>query len=1034
MDIIDNFIYQHFDNIYAQVISGPDPIKREYLKTKDFGNNLCKWDLSRYLKDQFSIEGIKRNLYDSIRHFFYICLNSPSISVQSKTDREQSKINQNPYAGVAEKIKKQLYLACLQHESLMTADIYENYIGFTDQVIKYIFLYLNIGTERELRECQVRIDKFTNLLPQDMKGVHRLLCAMQSTRNKKAHYAYKYYTNKKDWLDQITYLLYDYITIFYYAKFIIKADWNKDAGYKRVKDITIKFSVETKTNQVKDLKVYLYPDNAKNTDNKSLYKIIQDNKNQGYKVELFKKYIICLDKDWSEPFEIDNKFTDGCSVIVAKPPFPKLDEPRLSISDIFNVNILPPEALFIIDSINDVRSKSPYGKEINMDLVKEIFLAIFSVKGNNQKNLIDSLHKLVEHNKETLINQMDIDNLFKVIDDKIYNNRKDKILLKGLLDRIEKLYQKLSSNNLEEYEIERCEKAIDNITLAALLDSENTIKNDSNTYDDNVLSAISKVDKALLKILDSDRSEDIHEEVSKILKTSEDCLYAANISNQIFTHILKLSEYIFTDELNSPVAVDKDAIIKMQKETYALDLKTKTLNMILNQNELNQVKLCVYFGNFIISNLVSTLSLIKSSELITDYSDYEKDINDFSIFIRNLMKQRDNSIFQLKSFGNEEWTQKLYEYSRVFNDYLAKADNNTHLYCNLLWLVRLIDNAMLLDIKEGSNLLSLLYEDMIKASMQIDFYAVFRKHAVTNNDFTLLCEYRNFIELIKEINNSYYKALLLDHNKGIDEENLVVERLIKIINEKYKNIDVPKYIKDIEETEIGIIPQDLKIRMLAICGEPYSDDANLESLNDYVLLIRLLAEINDLDSDLLNNEFIRSYIKEYLPGVSNPQLLDMFFDIMKDAKEYCRTIIRLILELGQDEISLELAYGCNFVDEHTPKKYGLSIREFIGYGYHKRFENSITPDEGGLLNLALCHSRRLSRLENWTKDSSEYENIVKTLRHNLMNKSTLYSLENFTEYAYNDLLGLKSTGKADFKLRILEYICKNNLINKNLYS
>lgn len=439
MDIIDNFIYQHFDNIYAQVISGPDPKRREYLKTKDFGKNLCDWNLDEHLDDKQSAN-IKINLYDSIRHFFYICLNSPSIELQSKPKK-------NAYAGVAEKIKKQLYLACLQHESLMTAEIYENYIGFTDQVIKYMFLYLNIGTESELKECQARINKFTDLLhKKDIKGVDRLLRAMQSTRNQKAHSAYTYVTNKKAWLDQITYLLYDYITIFYYAKHIIGVKWNRDTGYKGVKDISIKFSLETKTNQGKDFRLHLYPGSAKKTDNKSLYKIIPVDNNQRYKVELFKKYIIYFDNDWSEPFEINNKFTDGCNVTVAKPPFPKLDEPRLLISDIYNVNLLPPEALFIIDSINDVRSNSPYGKEINMDLVKEIFLAIFSAKGNNQKNLIDSIHKLIDYNKEVFTNKMDIDSLFKAIDDEICNNKKDKILLKGLLDRIETLYQKLSSN------------------------------------------------------------------------------------------------------------------------------------------------------------------------------------------------------------------------------------------------------------------------------------------------------------------------------------------------------------------------------------------------------------------------------------------------------------------------------------------------------------------------------------------------------------------------------------------------------------
>lgn len=588
------------------------------------------------------------------------------------------------------------------------------------------------------------------------------------------------------------------------------------------------------------------------------------------------------------------------------------------------------------------------------------------------------------------------------------------------------------SINLEESEIERCEKAIDNITLATLLDSENTIKNDGNAHYDNVNSAINEVNKALLKILASNSSKDIHEEVSNILKTSEDCLYVANISNQIFEHSLKLVEYTFSEELNRFVGVDEDAIIKIRKVTYALDLKTKILNMILNQNELNQVKFCVHFGNIVRSNLISSLSLLKSSELIADYVSYEKDINDFSNFIKNLMKQRDNSILQLNTFGKEEWTQKLYEYSLIFNEYLAKADDYTILYYNLSWLVKFIDNAMILDIKEGSNLLSFLYEDIRVVSIQTSYYSVFRKYAMTNNDFSLLCEYRNFVDLIKEINDSYYKALLLDHNKGIDEENLVVDRLIEIINNKYKN-GVPKYIKDIEETEIGIIPQDLKIRMLTTCSEPLTYDTQFENLNDYVSLAKLFNEINDFDSSLLDNEFIRSYIKEYLPCISNPGLLDKIFKIMKDAKEYCKAIIRLILRLAQDETVLELAYKCNFVDEHTPKEYGLLIREFIGYGYHKRFENPITPDKEGMLNLVLSHSYRLARLENWIKDFSDFDIFGQALRNNLVNQATLYSLEYFTKYTYKDLFNLKSTDKTDFKLGILEYICKSNLIDKKLF-
>ncbi|MDE5675028.1 MAG: hypothetical protein K2I44_06780, partial [Muribaculaceae bacterium] len=170
-----------------------------------------------------------------------------------------------------------------------------------------------------------------------------------------------------------------------------------------------------------------------------------------------------------------------------------------------------------------------------------------------------------------------------------------------------------------------------------------------------------------------------------------------------------------------------------------------------------------------------------------------------------------------------------------------------------------------------------------------------------------------------------------------------------------------------------------------------------------------------------------------LPCLSNPQLLDIFFDVMKDAKEYCREIIKIILKLAQDETTLELAYQCNFVDEHTPKEYGLSIIEFIGNGYYKILNNTITPDEDGMIKLVLSHSRRLARLVNWTKDLSDYESLEQGLRSNIMGKSTLYLLEYFPENAYNDLLGLKPTDKTDFKLRILEYICNNKLIHKKFY-
>lgn len=1029
MNIIDNFIYQHFDNIYAQVISGPDPIKRKYLDTKDFGNNLCKWDLAGYLKDQFSIEEIKRNLYDSIRHFFYICLNSSSNKIYIN--------KQNQYAGIGEKIKKQLYLACLQHENLMTSDIYENYMEFTDQVIKYMFLYLNIGTEGELSSCELRIKKFGLFLQEKgkIKDVYKLIKAMQATRNRKAHYAYKYSTNRKDWLDQITYLLYDYITIFYYTKYIIKTDFDKK-GYERIKKISIKFSIKSNSLKDKDFKICLIPKNApKNSiKDKACYKEILPDDRFQYKLELFKIYILYWNGKWSEPFEINNKFTDGCNVIVDIPPFPKLDEPQLLISDICNINLLPPEAIFILDSINDIKSKSPYGKEIDIDLVKEIFLAIFTAKGNNQKNLIDSLQKLIVHNNKIVVSQMDINSLFKAIDDKIRDSRTDNVILSEALEKIDALYRNLSSsNNLGELEKQKCEKAIDNITLAALLDSENTIKNESNTYDSNVHSTISKVDKALLKILDSDKSEDIHEEISKVLKTSEDCLYVANISNQIFTHTLNLSKYSFFDDSNSAVAVDNNAVIKTRKVMHALDLKTRMLGMILNQNELNQVKFCVHFGNIIISNLISTLSLLKSSELIIDYVSYEKDINNFSIFIKNLMKQRDNPLFKINSFNEEEWTSELYEYLSIFKEYLAKADNNSLLYHNLLWIVRWIDNALILDTNEKLYLLYIFYEGTRDVYTHIYNVIFFKQYGVDNEDFLLLSNYRNFIEMLKGIKTAYNKALLIEHNKGIDEKKLVVDRLIEIINGKYKKIGVPKYVKDIEEAEFNSVPHDLKIRMLATCGEPFPYDVNMENLNDYALLVKLFENINDSDSNLLNNEFIKTYIKEYLPCLSNPQFLDIFFEAMKDAKEYCRKIIKIILKLAQDETTLELAYRCNFVDEHTPKEYGLSIIEFIGNGYYKILKNTITPDEDGMINLVLSHSRRLARLVNWTKDLSDYESLEQGLRSNIMGRSTLYSLEYFPENAYNDLLGLKPTDKTDFKLRILEYICNNKLIHKKFY-
>ena len=373
LTIIDSFIHINYKDIYNEICFGCVNQDRKYYEKLKERNN--KITIPTWNKKPSNID-----VLESIYQFFHLCLNA------SKIDKDNKKIE--------EWILAQIKIACAQQShGIVSSYKHTVLINSSEQVTKYLFSCLSWGIGMQNNSKSISLGKnlainenfdsrilfYKDFMGMSDKTCH-LLYAMKEMRNASVHTVYDFYTNRIDALNQLRYLLYDYITIFYMITHeCVMKDKNglpltgqnveiKKEVIDKLGNIDIKTNIdisiecdengESVPERVNDIRLGLYGSpvfiSPKSKDAPNIFE-----------VKRFSTYEISLITNGatsqpSEPFMIDEGFVNGSIIRVNIPPQGSKPTPeKISIQDLilYQEQDLPDDLKFILEEMEHYPSQ-----------------------------------------------------------------------------------------------------------------------------------------------------------------------------------------------------------------------------------------------------------------------------------------------------------------------------------------------------------------------------------------------------------------------------------------------------------------------------------------------------------------------------------------------------------------------------------------------------------------------------------------------------------------------------------------------------
>lgn len=404
--LVENFICQHFDNIYNQIChgtGGQHPWRRH-----EGSNGLLYFD-------EWTLNANKSSVLESIHQFFHLCLNA------GKTGSEHKMIE--------EWTRYLLINACLPAENRIADSFrYSKLTEVSDQITKFIFGCFDWQIRdfipgdkhgnRHIDQFETRVKYYRNCVEKsEIKHTMQLLYNMKTPRNKESHTAIAdFYEKRPECLQRLVYNLYDYLTIFYMLSYecfdvngkpinLLKS--KLEATRMPASFLTTHIVVEcvdethgeTVPNREADIRLYYIENGGQET----LVSPLSADHPTCFEVRYFESYILRIMDDGkesqpSEKFTIEYDFVDNTIVKVSVPPKGSPKPQKVSIRElIFSDTDLPVDVKWILDTIEKFAGNSEYA-----GVARLLTLASVTKNDANKKAYEEAVKKLETSLKERL--------------------------------------------------------------------------------------------------------------------------------------------------------------------------------------------------------------------------------------------------------------------------------------------------------------------------------------------------------------------------------------------------------------------------------------------------------------------------------------------------------------------------------------------------------------------------------------------------------------------------------------------------------
>lgn len=396
-ELIQQYLRIHFKPIYRQVEKGPGD--RNLGQDRGYFEKLVHIDENgiKYVPRPpywQAVQVDKKQLYAIIHEFFQICFHAEHI---------------NPNYTEIKKWMTNLTCLCCYRK---TNDIVSSYavwqlFAMSEQVTAFIFHTINwsIDPGNQLDGFNARI-RFLRKLGEEknrMKECSQLLYAMKTQRNNRAHTAYNFYTDRQATMQQLIYLLYDYINIYYYIRVILGKGLKDPAknyipNPDELASLPIKITcVNQEGKRITDraYSIGLYQQGGNQVPPHS-----QENNTACFQVSRFMTYIVKITPNdqtatqQTNPFSIDESYTDHSEVKIIPPDLAQPPQPI--IYDIVTAGItdLPIELDKLLRKISQFATQQPNNYQAYLDIVQTLLSAAITDSERDKQNLQAALVRI----------------------------------------------------------------------------------------------------------------------------------------------------------------------------------------------------------------------------------------------------------------------------------------------------------------------------------------------------------------------------------------------------------------------------------------------------------------------------------------------------------------------------------------------------------------------------------------------------------------------------------------------------------------
>lgn len=340
-----------------------------------------------------------KQLYAVINEFFQLCFHAEQI---------------NPtYQEIGKWMHSLVCLCCYRwtNEVVSSYAVWQLF-AMADQVTAFLFKNIEWGKDTgdllDGFDSRIRFLKEYDTSTGEMRNCYSLLYPMKTQRNYRSHTAYNFYTDRQATMQQLIYLLYDYINLYYYIRIILSKELNGQAkrlisGLGSLTSLDIRITcVDTQGNPLTDsaYTIELYQQGGSRLSPKEA-----KGNSVHFQVERYATYFIRVSSDKqaaqdTNPFSIDESYANPSEVKVIPPKDAKPPQPVIYDIVRTGLNKLPVELDTLLKNISQLAAQEPQTYQGYMDITQAFLTAAITNSEQDKLNLKTTLKRINQEMEE----------------------------------------------------------------------------------------------------------------------------------------------------------------------------------------------------------------------------------------------------------------------------------------------------------------------------------------------------------------------------------------------------------------------------------------------------------------------------------------------------------------------------------------------------------------------------------------------------------------------------------------------------------